>query len=65
MAKNKTQEQCGERLAAFSEDAGLVIEVYMCGECEGVYTEKVSQCDCHFGEQKWITGKAIFPKENG
>jgi hypothetical protein len=35
--------------------------VFKCTECGGIYMEKVTQCDCHFGEQKWIEGMAVFP----
>lgn len=40
------------------------VPVYMCTECEAIYTAMVSQCDCHFGKQEWIEGIATFPIKN-
>ena len=40
------------------------IPVFMCVGCESIYMVKISQCDCHFENQEWIEGIAIFPIKN-
>jgi hypothetical protein len=37
------------------------VPVFMCTNCEAIYTVKVTECDCHIGEgQEWKKGVAIF-----
>ena len=53
-----------EKQTQTSDESGAAtcsVPVFMCPECEGIYQIKVTQCDCHFGDQKWIEGEAIFP----
>jgi len=49
-------------LAENNSNLFLPIPLYKCPNCEGIYQEKVTECDCSSGPPKWIEGYAIFPR---
>ena len=43
----------------------VTMPLFMCPNCEGVYLEKVTECDCTVGEYpKWIEGVGVFPSQS-